>query len=133
MTKRKDYLLAAAALLCLSGTSLLTSCQKDYDGQLEILRNQINNGEVNLNGLKEKVTLIEQQIKALEEALTEGGSGHKEDIDRLKTELETVKTDLNNRIAELQAVIDCKKRSRLLQQKRRCCYSSDVAKLMFSS
>ena len=27
----------------------------------------------------------------------------------------------------------CKKRSRLLQQKRRCCYSSDVAKLMFSS
>lgn len=55
MTKRKGYLLAAAALLCLSGTSLLTSCQKDYDGQLEILRNQINNGEVNLNGLKEKV------------------------------------------------------------------------------
>lgn len=106
MTKRKGYLLAAAALLCLSGTSLLTSCQKDYDGQLEILRNQINNGEVNLNGLKEKVTLIEQQIKALEEALAEGGSGHKEDIDRLKTELETVKTDLNNRIAELQAVID---------------------------
>ena len=29
--------------------------------------------------------------------------------------------------------IACKKRSRLLQQKRRCCYSSDVAKLMFSS
>ena len=29
--------------------------------------------------------------------------------------------------------LDCKKRSRLLQQKRRCCYSSDVAKLMFSS
>lgn len=28
---------------------------------------------------------------------------------------------------------ECKKRSRLLQQKRRCCYSSDVAKLMFSS
>ena len=29
--------------------------------------------------------------------------------------------------------LECKKRSRLLQQKRRCCYSSDVAKLMFSS
>ena len=29
--------------------------------------------------------------------------------------------------------LSCKKRSRLLQQKRRCCYSSDVAKLMFSS
>lgn len=29
--------------------------------------------------------------------------------------------------------VGCKKRSRLLQQKRRCCYSSDVAKLMFSS
>lgn len=29
--------------------------------------------------------------------------------------------------------VECKKRSRLLQQKRRCCYSSDVAKLMFSS
>ena len=28
---------------------------------------------------------------------------------------------------------ECKKRSRLLQQKRRCCYSSDVAKLIFSS
>lgn len=59
-----------------------------------------------MDGLKEKVALIEQQIKALDEALTEGGSGHKVDIERLKTELETVKTDLNNRIAELQAVID---------------------------
>ena len=38
--------------------------------------------------------------------------------------------------SELTVVIreeGCKKRSRLLQQKRRCCYSSDVAKLMFSS
>lgn len=33
----------------------------------------------------------------------------------------------------LSVPICCKKRSRLLQQKRRCCYSSDVAKLMFSS
>ena len=33
----------------------------------------------------------------------------------------------------LAVSIICKKRSRLLQQKRRCCYSSDVAKLMFSS
>lgn len=31
------------------------------------------------------------------------------------------------------SAFSCKKRSRLLQQKRRCCYSSDVAKLMFSS
>lgn len=33
----------------------------------------------------------------------------------------------------INARLICKKRSRLLQQKRRCCYSSDVAKLMFSS
>ena len=34
---------------------------------------------------------------------------------------------------DYDAALRCKKRSRLLQQKRRCCYSSDVAKLMFSS
>lgn len=106
MANKRSYLLAAAVLICLSSTSILTSCQKDYDGQLEILRNQINNGEVNLNGLKEKIELIDQQINELNEALTEGDNANKEEINRLKTELETVKTDLNNRIAELQAVID---------------------------
>ena len=39
----------------------------------------------------------------------------------------------NVHVALVFAEIECKKRSRLLQQKRRCCYSSDVAKLMFSS
>ena len=50
--------------------------------------------------------------------------------------------DLNRNIEDIQynflnlpqrIEFGCKKRSRLLQQKRRCCYSSDVAKLMFSS
>ena len=42
---------------------------------------------------------------------------------------------IGNQIAlgEVFNITTCKKRSRLLQQKRRCCYSSDVAKLIFSS
>ena len=41
--------------------------------------------------------------------------------------------EVNHVLDLLVAETNCKKRSRLLQQKRRCCYSSDVAKLMFSS
>ena len=52
-------------------------------------------------------------------------------------------TSVSDRIGDYKSLLEdfnakilkrgCKKRSRLLQQKRRCCYSSDVAKLMFSS
>lgn len=61
-------LFAAMMLLTGSGCILMTSCQKDYDGQIEILRNQIENGDVNVNNLLEKVKLIEKQIETLQEA-----------------------------------------------------------------
>lgn len=47
--------------------------------------------------------------------------------------IEIIKSIRENVIWEKNRIKSCKKRSRLLQQKRRCCYSSDVAKLMFSS
>ena len=55
----------------------------------------------------------------------------------IKSYSEDVEGAINSWVAEVPSDIpfnqECKKRSRLLQQKRRCCYSSDVAKLMFSS
>ena len=50
-------LFAAMLLLTGSGCILMTSCQKDYDGQIEILRNQIENGDVNVDNLLEKIEL----------------------------------------------------------------------------
>lgn len=50
----RKFLWLAVAVFSLGSTPFLTGCQKDYDGQLEILRNQINNGMINLDGLKEK-------------------------------------------------------------------------------
>ena len=102
----RKFLWLAVAVFSLGSTPFLTGCQKDYDGQLEILRNQINNGMINLDGLKEKVTLIEQQLTVLEQAIADGDTANKEEIEQLKTELEQLKSDLNARITELQGKID---------------------------
>ena len=64
-------LFAAMLLLTGSGCILMTGCQKDYDGQIEILRNQIENGDVNVDNLLKKIELIEKQIVTLQEAAKE--------------------------------------------------------------
>lgn len=94
-------LFAAMLLLTGSGCILMTGCQKDYDGQIEILRNQIENGDVNVNNLLEKIELIEKQIITLQEAAKEHAE-FKESISKLiKT-----KNELEGKIAELQKAME---------------------------
>ena len=81
-------LFAAMLLLTGSGCILMTGCQKDYDGQIEILRNQIENGDVNVVPLLEKIELIEKQIVTLQEAAKEHAE-FKESISKLIKDLET--------------------------------------------
>lgn len=51
-------------MLLLTGSScfLMTSCQKDYDGQLEIIRNQLKAGENSYTELKEQITSLEERV-----------------------------------------------------------------------
>ena len=98
-------LFAAMMLLTGSGCILMTSCQKDYDGQIEILRNQIENGDVNVNNLLEKVKLIEKQIETLQEAAKEHAE-FKENISKLIKDLEATKNELEGKIAELQKAME---------------------------
>ena len=83
----------------------MTGCQKDYDGQIEILRNQIENGDVNVNNLLEKVKLIEKQIETLQEAAKEHAE-FKESISKLIKDLEATKNELEGKIAELQKAME---------------------------
>lgn len=98
-------LFAAMLLLTGSGCILMTGCQKDYDGQIEILRNQIENGDVNVNNLLEKVKLIEKQIETLQEAAKEHAE-FKESISKLIKDLEATKNELQGKIAELQKAME---------------------------
>uniref|UniRef100_UPI004026FE58 hypothetical protein n=1 Tax=Bacteroides stercoris TaxID=46506 RepID=UPI004026FE58 len=98
-------LFAAMLLLTGSGCILMTGCQKDYDGQIEILRNQIENGDVNVNNLLEKVKLIEKQIETLQEAAKEHAE-FKESISKLIKDLEATKNELEGKIAELQKAME---------------------------
>ena len=98
-------LFATMMLLTGSGCILMTSCQKDYDGQIEILRNQIENGDVNVNNLLEKVKLIEKQIETLQEAAKEHAE-FKESISKLIKDLEATKNELEGKIAELQKAME---------------------------
>lgn len=98
-------LFAAMMLLTGSGCILMTSCQKDYDGQIEILRNQIENGDVNVDNLLEKIELIEKQIVTLQEAAKEHAE-FKESISKLIKDLETTKNELEGKIAELQKAME---------------------------
>lgn len=98
-------LFAAMLLLTGSGCILMTGCQKDYDGQIEILRNQIENGDVNVNNLLEKVKLIEKQIETLQEVAKEHAE-FKESISKLIKDLEATKNELEGKIAELQKAME---------------------------
>ena len=98
-------LFAAMLLLTGSGCILMTGCQKDYDGQIEILRNQIENGDVNVDNLLEKIELIEKQIVTLQEAAKEHAE-FKESISKLIKDLETTKNELEGKIAELQKAME---------------------------
>lgn len=97
----KKALLMAAILLAGSSQLLLTGCQKDYDGQIEMLKNQIKNGDVNLKNLFEKVTLIEQQIATLQEAAKEHAE-FKQQIAQLIADLTKTKVELEQKISELE-------------------------------
>lgn len=106
MKRNSTMSLFAAMLLVIgSGCILMTGCQKDYDGQIEILRNQIENGDVNVNNLLEKVKLIEKQIETLQEAAKEHAE-FKESISKLIKDLETTKNELEGKIAELQKAME---------------------------
>ena len=98
-------LFAAMLLLTGSGCILMTGCQKDYDGQIEILRNQIENGDVNVNNLLEKVKPIEKQIETLQEVAKEHAE-FKESISKLIKDLEATKNELEGKIAELQKAME---------------------------
>lgn len=82
-------------------------CQKDYDGQLEIIRNQIKSGEISLDNLNSKVTLIDEQIAVLQKALedVETTEEHKKDIQAVLKKLDDVKTELEGKIAGLEKKI----------------------------
>ena len=84
----------------------MTGCQKDYDGQIEILRNQIENGDVNVNNLLEKVKLIEKQIETLQDKVKEHAE-FKESISKLIKDLEATKNEL-----ERQRLPSCRKQWR---------------------
>lgn len=84
----------------------MTGCQKDYDGQLEILRNQIKNGAVSLEQLEAKITLIQTQITTLEEALKQAETNQKNEIQKLIDQLNAVKAELTAKTSELQGQID---------------------------
>lgn len=98
-------LFATMLLFTGSGCILMTGCQKDYDGQIEILRNQIENGDVNVDNLLEKIELIEKQIVTLQEAAKEHAE-FKESISKLIKDLETTKNELEGKIAELQKAME---------------------------
>ena len=104
---KKKFSALSTLFLLGGGTSLfLTGCQKDYDGQLEILRNQIQNGAVNLDQLNAKITLIQTQITTLEEALKQAEANQKEEIQKLIDQLNEVKTELSAKTDDLQKQMD---------------------------
>lgn len=86
----------------------MSGCQKDYDGQLEIIRNQIKSGEISLDNLNSKVILIDEQIAALQKALedAETTEEHKKDIQAVLKKLDDVKTELEGKIAGLEKKIE---------------------------
>ena len=103
---KKFVALSAILLLGGGGILFLTGCQKDYDGQIEILRNQIKSGVVDLDGLKAKLALLQEQITKLEDALKQTDEAHKAEIENLIQNLQTVKADLVSQMSRLQAQVD---------------------------
>lgn len=103
--KRKGVYLIAAALFMASNQVLMTGCQKDYDGQIEMLKNQIQSGTINVDGLIKKIELIEKQIAALQEAVKEHAD-MKVQIEALIQELNATKADLQSQIDELKKAME---------------------------
>lgn len=122
--KRNSKMFLFIVMLLLTGSScfLMTSCQKDYDGQLEIIRNQLKAGEnsytelkLQITSLEERVTTIEKQIEDLQNGNNGGGCDVdceaqlkelKEALETAKAELQDKINDLNDKIKGLQDQID---------------------------
>ncbi len=114
--KRNSKMFLFIVMLLLTGSScfLMTSCQKDYDGQLEIIRNQLKAGENSYTELKEQITSLEERVTTIEkqiEDLQNGNNGGGCDVDceaqlkELREALETAKAELQNKINDLNAKI----------------------------
>ena len=110
--KRNSKMFLFIVMLLLTGSScfLMTSCQKDYDGQLEIIRNQLKAGENSYTELKEQITSLEERVTTIEkqiEDLQNGNNGGGCDVDceaqlkELREALETAKAELQNKNNEL--------------------------------
>lgn len=65
--KRNSRMFLFIVILLLTGGCcfLMTGCQKDYDGQLEIIRNQLKAGENSYTELKEQITSLEKGLPLL--------------------------------------------------------------------
>lgn len=110
--KRNSKMFLFIVMLLLTGSScfLMTSCQKDYDGQLEIIRNQLKAGENSYTELKEQITSLEERVTTIEkqiEDLQNGNNGGGCDVDceaqlkELREALETAKAELQNKFQGL--------------------------------
>lgn len=107
--KRNSKMFLFIVMLLLTGSScfLMTSCQKDYDGQLEIIRNQLKAGENSYTELKEQITSLEERVTTIEkqiEDLQNGNNGGGCDVDceaqlkELREALETAKPNCKTRL-----------------------------------
>lgn len=108
MDIKKHYFIFVIMLFLLGTTGVIMGgCQKDYDGQLEIIRNQIKSGEISLDNLYSKVTLIDEQVTALQKALeeVETTEEHKKDIQEVLKKLDDVKAELEGSIVNLEKKI----------------------------
>ena len=105
--KKHNFIFIVMLFLLGTTSVLMGGCQKDYDGQLEIIRNQIKDGEISLDNLNSKVILIDEQIAALQKALedAETTEEHKKDIQAVLKKLDDVKTELEGKIAGLEKKI----------------------------
>ena len=98
-------LFAAMLLLTGSGCILMTGCQKDYDGQIEILRNQIENGDVNvIKDLEATENELEGKIAELQKAMEENDQNIKNMIEQAVQEFDKKLLELSKEIdAEISA------------------------------
>lgn len=99
--KRNSKMFLFIVMLLLTGSScfLMTSCQKDYDGQLEIIRNQLKAGENSYTELKEQITSLEERVTTIEkqiEDLQNGNNGGRLRC-RLRSSVERTERSIGNR------------------------------------
>ena len=122
--KRNSRMFLFIVILLLTGGCcfLMTGCQKDYDGQLEIIRNQLKAGENSYTELKEQITSLEKRVTTIEKQIEDLQNGNNgggcdagceaklneltEALEAAKTELQGKIDDLNDKIKALQEQID---------------------------